>query len=68
MQLTTAEECGKILTVKDGWLQCPVCRANKRLLRIAPDCRASGLAVFCRKCKTEIKIDIARGQCTRCQS
>lgn len=68
MPLTSVAECGKMLVVKDGWLQCPVCRANRRLLRIAPGCKATGLAVFCRKCKTEIKIDIAQGQCTRCQS
>lgn len=50
------------LTVKDGWISCPVCRRNKRLLRITPETEAKGLPVFCRDCKAEIILDIARGQ------
>ena len=50
------------LTVKDGWIACPNCRRNKRLLRIEADTEASGLPVYCRDCKAEIILDIARGQ------
>lgn len=51
------------LTVKDGFLQCPTCRGNKKLLKIEPDTTATNLVVFCRFCKTEHRIDIRRGQC-----
>lgn len=50
------------LSVKNGWITCPVCRRNKRLLRITPDTQADCLPVFCRDCKTEIILHIDRGQ------
>lgn len=49
--------------MKDGFLQCPTCRGNKKLLKIEPDTEARNLIVFCRFCKTEHRIDISRGQC-----
>lgn len=60
--------CGKIMPVKDGWLACPTCRRNKRLLKIDSDTRAEALPVFCRDCKTQYKIDIDRGQCFESRS
>ncbi len=53
--------CGKLI-VKNGWLTCPVCRRNKRLLRVPPDTEAKALRVYCTDCKTELILDIARGQ------
>ena len=53
---------GTMVTVKDGWITCPNCRRNKRLLRITDTTEAKRLPVFCRDCKTEIILDIARGQ------
>ena len=53
---------GKLLTVENGWLTCPVCRRNKRLLRIPPDAQAHRVPVYCRSCKTEIIVDIEQGQ------
>lgn len=50
------------LSIKDGWIACPVCRRNRRLLRITPDTKADCLPVFCRDCKTEIILHIDRGQ------
>ena len=55
------ESCGK-LTVTDGWVACPVCKRNRRLLRVEPDTAATALPVFCRDCKTEIILNIERGQ------
>lgn len=54
-------EYGK-LTVVDGWVSCPVCKRNRRLLRVEPDTVAAALPVFCRDCKTEIILNIERGQ------
>lgn len=34
------------LVAKDGWIACPVCRRNKRLLRITPETQADCLPVF----------------------
>ena len=59
MQTTT--KCGTI-EVKNGWLTCPVCHRNKKLLRIDQSTEARGLPVYCRDCKAEIILDIARGQ------
>lgn len=52
-----------MLTVKDGWLRCPRCRQGKRLLRITPETRAENLQVFCRDCKSEIIVNIDKGEC-----
>lgn len=56
------------LTVKDGWLHCPMCRRNKKLLRIEEDTEAYGLPVYCTYCKREIILNIARGQRVELQS
>lgn len=44
--------------VQDGWVQCPVCKRNRRLLRVEENTRARWLLVYCRSCKTEIALDI----------
>lgn len=56
------ESCGIILPTKDGYLVCPYCRAS-RLQRIRPETRAESLQIYCRKCKRELIVDIAEGQC-----
>ena len=65
--LTDFRDCDK-LTVKDGWLQCPVCRRNRRLMRVLPETEGRQIAVYCRDCKTELKIDIHEGQCFESRS
>lgn len=51
------------LTVtKDGFLVCPRCLRNKKLQRIPPDMEAQGLPVYCRSCKSELILNIAKGQ------
>lgn len=57
-----------MLTVKDGYLVCPTCRRNKRLIQIQPDTKAERLRVYCRDCKTEHIVDIDRGQCFESRS
>ena len=58
----------KMLTVKDGWLQCPICRRNRRLMRVLPETEGQHIPVYCRDCKTELKIDIHQGQCFESRS
>lgn len=65
--------CDKIrATVREGgWIVCPECerrhainpnwRVNRSLLRINRETSAAALPVYCRKCQTEIKLDIADG-------
>lgn len=51
-----------MLLKRGGFLQCPHC-GNRKLLRVPLDTEARALPVWCRKCQTEIVIDIDRGQC-----
>lgn len=66
--LITHSEYGKMLTVRDGYLICPNCRRNKRLMKINPDTVAHRVVAFCRDCKTENIVDINRGQCFESRS
>lgn len=50
------------LTVKDGWITCPECRRNHRLMRIIDETQAENLPVYCRDCKKTVVLNIARGQ------
>lgn len=59
--LQSPRDCAT-LQVTDGWVTCPICRRNRRLLRITPETSAAALPVYCRDCKTEIVVNIARGQ------
>lgn len=63
-----AEAKGAKLVTKDGWITCPVCRRNHRLLRITEETEAHGLPVYCRTCRTEIFLDIEKGQSVKRQS
>ncbi len=56
-----------MLDVRDGYLICPICRTNRRLLPIEPDTEAKNLRVYCRVCKKRIKLDISKGQCFESQ-
>lgn len=64
--MINSEICGTMLAVKDGYLRCPYCGAS-RLQRIRPETQASQLQVYCRKCKRELIVDIAQGQCFQSQ-
>lgn len=66
--MQTQEKHGRMLTVKDGYLVCPNCRRNKRLMKINPDTVATKVVAFCRDCKTENIVDIDRGQCYESRS
>lgn len=56
------------LAIKDGWITCPVCGRNHRLLRITPETTAHELPVYCRTCRSEIILDIDKGQSVKRQS
>lgn len=59
--LKNQSEHGK-LSIKDGWVMCPSCRAMK-LLRLPPDGKVKAF-VFCRHCKREqyLNIDLSLSQ------
>lgn len=59
--------CGK-LTVKGGWVTCPVCKRNHRLIRVGPETEANWLPVYCRTCRSEVILNIERGQSVKRQS
>ena len=65
--LQSAANCGK-LVVKDGWVTCPICKRNHRLIRVEPDTEAKRLPVYCRTCRSEIVLNIERGQSVKRQS
>lgn len=66
--MQTHKKHGRLLTVKDGYLVCPTCRRNKRLVKINPDTVAARAVVYCRDCKTEHIVDIELGQCFESRS
>lgn len=51
-----------ILAVKNGWVSCPYCKRNERLMRVLPDTEARCLEVYCRDCKRRIILNIDKGQ------
>lgn len=57
-----------ILVVKDGWLTCPLCGRNHRLLRIRETTEARNLPVYCRTCRRESIVNIEKGQSVKRQS
>lgn len=57
-----------ILSVENGWITCPNCGRNHRLLKIDDDTTATNLRVYCRTCRTEIILNIERGQSVKRQS
>ena len=66
--LHNSPACGKILTVKDGYLTCPRCRTNNRVMKIHPTTFARNAVAFCRICKWEGLVNIQEGQCFESQS
>lgn len=56
------------LVVKNGWVTCPLCRRNHRLLRVTPETEAAGLPVYCRTCRSELILNIERGQSVKRRS
>ena len=58
--MQTTRESGRLLAVKDGWLVCPVCKRNKRLLHVLPD--TDTLELYCRDCKSRLRVRISKGQ------
>lgn len=66
--LQDQEKRGRMLTVENGWLVCPFCKLNRRVMRIDPDTVATKLPAYCRSCKREFRIDIQKGQSFKSQS
>ena len=66
MQSTTGH--GRMLTVKNGYLVCPSCRVNKRVMQIPEYTKATRVVAFCRNCKWKQDVDIDKGQCFESRS
>ncbi len=60
--MPTVRECGRLVPVEDGYIGCPYCRRNKRLMRIRPDTFGRNIPAYCRVCKRELKLDIAKDE------
>lgn len=58
--MQSRKECGT-LVVKDGWIICPICKQNRKTIRITADTEAHYLPVYCRKCGNEFVLNINRG-------
>ena len=61
--LQTTEKRGKLLTVRDGYLICPVCRQNKKLLPVLPTTSGTDVVCYCTKCKHRTIVNIDNGLC-----
>lgn len=55
-----------MLPTADGYLTCPTCRMTK-LIRVRKETVATGLQVYCRRCKRELIVDMREGQCFESQ-
>lgn len=65
----TADVPIRKLEIRNGWVTCPICKQNKRLLRVHPDTEARNLEVYCRYCKSRVILDISpKGQSLKDQS
>ena len=64
--LQDRRECGK-LTVKDGWLMCPVCRKGK-VLKVREDTEVKNLEVRCKLCGQKTLVNIESLSQSRCAS
>lgn len=64
--LTDNGKNGKMVTVREGWIACPIC-GNNRLKRVRPDETAALVYIHCRRCKNDIPITLKQGQCFESQ-
>lgn len=56
-------ERGRALEVRGGYLVCPVCRRNKRLMPVLDSTSGVNIPAYCRQCKHRTIVDIDRGLC-----
>lgn len=64
--LTTQAKTDKMITVKNGWAICPICR-EPRFKRVRPNETAALVYVHCRRCKNDIPLMLKQGQCFESQ-
>lgn len=56
------------LPVKDGFLICPRCHRDRKIVKVSPDTVAKNLEVMCKFCKYKFAVDIIAGQSFESQS
>ena len=65
--MNSCHDNGKMVTVKDQYPVCPICR-GRMTPKILANTSGRNIPAFCRRCKNEILLDIERGQCSRSPS
>jgi uncharacterized Zn finger protein (UPF0148 family) len=55
--------CGKILSVKDGFIVCPVCRKKMHGIRVTSRSQAANIQIKCETCKNAYSLIIDSGRC-----
>lgn len=65
--LQKSQKHGKLLVVKNGYLECPYCRMNHRVTRVPRTASGVNIPAYCRTCKREFNIDFEQGQCFESQ-
>lgn len=58
----TIPQNSAILEIENGFLICPRCRRNKKLLRVTKQTSGKQIIVYCAVCKSEFAIDIDHGK------
>lgn len=67
MDLTNKDRRVK-LQIENGFLICPRCHRDRKIVKITPTTAAKNLEVMCKFCKFKFSIDIERGQSFESQS
>lgn len=56
------------LVTKDGWITCPICKRNHRLMKTRSDTVGQNIIAYCRTCRSEVVLNIDKGQSVKRQS
>lgn len=56
------------LRIENGFLICPRCRRDRKIIKVTPTTAAKNLEVMCKFCKYKFTVDIVSGQSFESQS
>ena len=49
------------LKPRNGWIPCPICKQNRRLLYVVLETEVKNLPVYCSECGNQIFLNISAG-------